>query len=437
MDHPNPSDSSSYLQYPPVSESCSSAELASDSSDRERKRNAKYGQWRTPPQPFFPSSSGGAIGTTDAANPAVPLAAPSTEPDVSGLDLASLQEAYRRGMAAAAALSKHQRETGQLVLGNVDHICTDGGIISSLNTVQSCPNFLLMPPQQQATVNSSTSGTIISSQHIPPQLNTTQQYVPVIPYAAAAPTAAVPSTSSTRITMANPTASHHAPAPKVAPSAVPTIPTATVKAIPAVTRSISLPDITKGGVTNVAGPVSSASTEEEKRIKRLARNRASARLRRLRKKNLVESYEEQVTVLEQSLAKLQAHKWGDPESNHSALIDALSMERGQQPLTAENRREVIKQILEQQKEQVKNLMDVQMEGWMLRWLANHCQQQQQQQHPTVGNIGDEENLLADELQNVLNLSPEQMEQLKKVCVCVCVCVVSNFFPSLKQLLFRD
>jgi hypothetical protein len=192
-----------------------------------------------------------------------------------------------------------------------------------------------------------------------------------------------------------------------------------VKAIPAVTRSISLPDITKGGVTNVAGPVSSASTEEEKRIKRLARNRASARLRRLRKKNLVESYEEQVTVLEQSLAKLQAHKWGDPESNHSALIDALSMERGQQPLTAENRREVIKQILEQQREQVKNLMDVQMEGWMLRWLATHCQ------HPAVGNIGVEENILADELQNVLNLSPEQMEQLKKVCVCVCE--VNNVF----------
>lgn len=415
MDHPTPSDPSSYLQYPPVSESCSSAELvASDSSDRERKRNAKYGQWRTPPQPFFPSSTVGTTGTV-TASAAVPLAAPSSEVDVSGLDLASLQEAYRRGMAAAAALSKHQRETGQIVLGNVDHTCTDGDIISNLNSVQSCPNFMLMPLQQQAPMNTSTCVTMTSSQHIPPQPNTTtQQYVPIVPYAAAA----VPGTS-TRITTANPTATHHPLASTMSNSTVPTIPAATAKAIPAVTRSISLPDITKGSASNAVGSVPSASTEEEKRIKRLARNRASARLRRLRKKNLVESYEEQVTVLEQSLAKLQAHKWGDPESNHSALIDALSMERGQQPLTAENRREVIKQILEQQKEQVKNLMDVQMEGWMLRWLATHCQQQQQQQqHPTVGNIGDEENLLADELQNVLNLSPEQMELLKKVCDCV-------------------
>ena len=42
-------------------------------------------------------------------------------------------------------------------------------------------------------------------------------------------------------------------------------------------RSVSLPDMTSYAV----------QAEEEKRQKRLARNRASARLRRLRKKNLV------------------------------------------------------------------------------------------------------------------------------------------------------
>jgi hypothetical protein len=84
---------------------------------------------------------------------------------------------YRRGMATAASLYKHQRETRQIILGNVDHICTDGGIISSLITVQSCPNFLLMLPQQQATVNSSISGTIMSSKHILHQTNNTQQHV--------------------------------------------------------------------------------------------------------------------------------------------------------------------------------------------------------------------------------------------------------------------
>jgi hypothetical protein len=413
MDHNNPSDPSSYLQYPPVSDSCSSAEIPSDSSDRERKRNARFGQWRTPPQPFFPSSSG-AVGTNAAtstavvAKPALPAIPPGSEPDVSGLDLASLQEAYRRGMAAAAALSKHQMETGQIVLGNVDNVCNEEGINSSLSTAQSCPNFLLMPPQQLAAVSSAT----MTSLNVAQQQNTQQQYLPV-PYAAPPPPPPPPAAAAVGTRAAvNPSSKNHV-APAAASSISATIPLSntTAKVPPAVTRSISLPDITKGGAS--AGPVAS-STDEEKRIKRLARNRASARLRRLRKKNLVESYEEQVTVLEQSLAKLQAHKWGDSESDHSALIDALSMERGQQPLTAENRREVIKQILEQQKDQVKNLMDVQMEGWMLRWLAT--QYQQQQQHGSLGNIGVEEKMLADELQNVLNLSPEQMEQLKQVCL---------------------
>ena len=48
----------------------------------------------------------------------------------------------------------------------------------------------------------------------------------------------------------------------------------------------------------------------QKRAKRLARNRASARLRRLRKKNLVESYEAEVTSLTASLGKLRGHEWG-------------------------------------------------------------------------------------------------------------------------------
>jgi len=62
----------------------------------------------------------------------------------------------------------------------------------------------------------------------------------------------------------------------------------------AIPRSSSLNDLT-----------SKKSIDEEKRRKRLARNRASARLRRLRKKNLVESYESEVGVLEGSLKKLK------------------------------------------------------------------------------------------------------------------------------------
>lgn len=67
-------------------------------------------------------------------------------------------------------------------------------------------------------------------------------------------------------------------------------------------RSASLNDLT-----------SKKSIDEEKRRKRLARNRASARLRRLRKKNLVESYESEVGVLEGSLKKLKQVRWGEDE----------------------------------------------------------------------------------------------------------------------------
>jgi hypothetical protein len=48
-------------------------------------------------------------------------------------------------------------------------------------------------------------------------------------------------------------------------------------------------------------------------VHRLARNRAAARLRRQRKKNLVETYEQEVASLEANLKKLQAHAWGNAD----------------------------------------------------------------------------------------------------------------------------
>ena len=66
----------------------------------------------------------------------------------------------------------------------------------------------------------------------------------------------------------------------------------------------------------------------------------------------VDSYEGEVGILEAALAKLRSHKWTSDDNNHDALIEALSMERGQQPLTPESRKELIQSILTQQKEQV-------------------------------------------------------------------------------------
>ena len=92
-------------------------------------------------------------------------------------------------------------------------------------------------------------------------------------------------------------------------------------------------------------------------------------------KKQVDSYEGEVGILETALNKLRSHKWGDTSTtpdnnNHEALIEALSMERGQQPLSPEKRREMIQSIVAQQREQVANLMECQLENWILGYLAS-------------------------------------------------------------------
>jgi hypothetical protein len=115
---------------------------------------------------------------------------------------AALQEAYRRGAEAAAALQQQQ-----------------------MPNAVSCPNFHQLP---------------VAATAAPPPPVHVQEPVTLVP---------------------NPLAS------------MPQLPSE------AAGRSFSLPDM--------ASYAARAQVEEEKRKKRLARNRASARLRRLRKKNLV------------------------------------------------------------------------------------------------------------------------------------------------------
>ena len=104
---------------------------------------------------------------------------------------------------------------------------------------------------------------------------------------------------------------------------------------------------------------------------RLARNRASARLRRLRKKNLVESYEAEVGVLESSLSKLKSHKWGTGQ--HESLLEALSMDRGQQALPQQDRKDLMHTILTQQYSHVCNLLDNQLESVVLNMYCRNKQ----------------------------------------------------------------
>lgn len=120
----------------------------------------------------------------------------------------------------------------------------------------------------------------------------------------------------------------------------------------------------------------------------------------------MESYESEVGVLESSLAKLKSHQWGigtDP----AALLEALSMDRGQQPINSEKRKEIITSILSQQKEQVENLIDCHLENMILGLIA-------QRGNTGANNIKTDEEFdsLANELEAVLELTPEQKDQLR-------------------------
>ena len=169
------------------------------------------------------------------------------------------------------------------------------------------------------------------------------------------------------------------------------------------TSSKSMPDMSSFQATH-------GDDEEDKRKKRLARNRASARLRRLKKKNLVDSYEGEVGILESALSKMRSHQWGTSTvANHEAPVEALSMERGQQPLTPQKRRELIQSILFQQREQVSNLLECQLENLMLSSLADV-------DGTATGSVGggeaDEFATMMNDLQSTLQLSPEQMSNIR-------------------------
>ncbi len=93
------------------------------------------------------------------------------------------------------------------------------------------------------------------------------------------------------------------------------------------------------------------------------------------------------------MKQLKAHEWGTSD-DHQALLDALGMERGQQAIAPDQRSAIIRDILRHQQEQVQLLQQAQMEQECLVLLAS-----------------DPEDELAKELQEVLQLSPEQKEAL--------------------------
>jgi tRNA U34 5-carboxymethylaminomethyl modifying GTPase MnmE/TrmE len=99
--------------------------------------------------------------------------------------------------------------------------------------------------------------------------------------------------------------------------------------------------------------------------------------------------------LEASLQKLKAHTWG---TSHEALLEALSMERGQQELSNEERVLLIQDIIKQQREQVEFLRETQREQQVLLSLVENPDSE-----------------LSQELQSILNLSDSQKEDIRISC----------------------
>lgn len=100
-------------------------------------------------------------------------------------------------------------------------------------------------------------------------------------------------------------------------------------------------------------------------------------------------------MLEASLQKLKAHTWG---TSHEALLEALSMERGQHELSNEERVKLIQDIVQQQRQQVEFLRETQREQQVL-----------------LGVVEDPDDELSKELQSVLNLTDGQKEDIRKSC----------------------
>lgn len=133
----------------------------------------------------------------------------------------------------------------------------------------------------------------------------------------------------------------------------------------------------------------------------------------------MESYEAEVGVLESSLAKLKAHKWG-VGGDATAVLDALSMDRGQQKIDSEKRKELITSILGQQREQVRSLMDCQLETMILARIAQ-CDDKGDESNGDEGtdlkmldavHDNDEMDSLTAELNEILDLTLEQKEKLR-------------------------
>jgi hypothetical protein len=111
-------------------------------------------------------------------------------------------------------------------------------------------------------------------------------------------------------------------------------------------------------------------------------------------------------MLESSLAKLRAHRWGIG-TDIEALLEALSMDRGQQVLDTEKRKEILKSLIAQQQDQIRTLMDCQLESSILGLVSQYTTTRQDS--PVT--LDPDLQSVVTELDELLHLSDDQKKQL--------------------------
>lgn len=438
------------------------------------KRPAYAGQWRTPPLPLFPTNQQQQEIQDPTSEPASTMAAvapimasqklPSSTEDY----VKALQEAYLKGAAEAAAMAKCGGQSG--AVPQPAPVASDAGMQQQQQHLlppqhHSAPSFIHnganmqmggvpgpysggptadgnnMMNQQQGTIyqqaagDSATFQGAMSQQQQRQQQHSSQPNTPMVVSQQAPPDSSMMSgihvgnagggQSLQQQPQLNDQHYHHSEASLSHHQQQQQPPVAQLALSPQQQqqqRSISLPDMSA---------YASQQHEEAKRQKRLARNRASARLRRLRKKNLVDAYETEVGLLERTLAQLRAHTWGAPSQVNAAamsaagaaaenrnkknksdqhglplsandaamqLIEALSMDRGQQELSEADRKQAVADILQQQLAYVQQLEELMQEQFALYQLANESKELSPE---------------FQELKHILCLSPEQCQRLRE------------------------
>ncbi|KAL3780588.1 hypothetical protein ACHAW5_006406 [Stephanodiscus triporus] len=380
---------------------------AGDDDDRDaatKKRLAKYGQWRTPPLPAFAASvtsSANASSLSSSTTAAITAATTSFALPSSADEYARmLRDAYERGAVEGARVAASSAGGGggegrTIVVGsttNTGTTTTKTGVEAVVGGGGGMGGTMPPPPPPPPPV--AVRGPNDPPPRRPSPMSTTTAASGVNygnPSPAAVRSGEFVANNNNNNVVGGPSSSFVPPPPPPSSSSF--------------SHSRSMPDM-----SSYRSTMTHVNDEEDKRKKRLARNRASARLRRLKKKNLVDSYEGEVGILETALSRLKSHKWGSDVIDHEVLIEALSMERGQQPLTPEGRRELIQSILNQQREQVANLLECQIENWLLCSLANN-EDIIATDDPDGG--GEEMARITSELRSLLNLDIDQLANIER------------------------